>query len=584
MSRLSDVYSSYGKEFNIGVANTFGDNIIAASKLPPNMIIISSPHDENNEDLGVHSMFATDSYGVPVRLTYSITEGNGLYSENDILSLHINDKYINAYNNKLSLKVSSIVDNTSILFDNGTLRASTEHLQNASKTQYGVSKIDSFTLKSNNKSLYVDTENLDLADNNSNTPGIVKSTNSGAIKISNGVVSINTQSIGISGTNAGIVKGDGLTVISNNGVLSASIDSFNASTYSTFGLAKEDNTSIKLSNEGKIYADFNSLNGLVKVDNVTTVVNNGVLGISSSMSITDALLNIGNQIDNINNRIDIVEERLSEYSPVFTGNAIFSFMCNGLSSVMLIKPKKYGELPEDMPVQYVTAEFMVRTNCPFRIYIDYIDNDTPQVILYEINYNDVDVYSGNLGLARTFQSTDNKDVKIKFSWICKNYRSNNNLEYSKKTKINLEVRCADDASIKKSVKYSILRYNSLYDTSIDFTGQNDEIIINKYKKTNKTNNYTLEIRACGDQSILNGNIANIDTLFWPSYAGDTSIVPKNKSYTLENESSYIYLALVSDDEVIPITTSNNPNLRITSSNGVSATINNGRITLSYNNL
>ena len=53
MSQLGYIYSSYGKHFNIGIANTYGENVLTGSNLPKNSIIISSPIDRDNEDLGI---------------------------------------------------------------------------------------------------------------------------------------------------------------------------------------------------------------------------------------------------------------------------------------------------------------------------------------------------------------------------------------------------------------------------------------------------------------------------------------------------------------------------------------------------
>ena len=89
MSKLGYISNSYGKQFNISVANTYSYNVLNGSNLPVNSIIIASNVNENNNDTGSYSLIATDSVGSPVRLTYTIKEGNGLYYHSDKELVHI---------------------------------------------------------------------------------------------------------------------------------------------------------------------------------------------------------------------------------------------------------------------------------------------------------------------------------------------------------------------------------------------------------------------------------------------------------------------------------------------------------------
>ena len=41
-------------------------------------LIISSPLDKSENDIGIYSLFAVDNDGKAVRLTYTIQEGNGI--------------------------------------------------------------------------------------------------------------------------------------------------------------------------------------------------------------------------------------------------------------------------------------------------------------------------------------------------------------------------------------------------------------------------------------------------------------------------------------------------------------------------
>ena len=560
MSRINDINKYYGSEFNIAIANTWSSYVMQANGLPVNTIIITSPYDNDTyEDLGVHSILMTDSYGEVARITYSLCCGNGLKFENDAVKLAVDEDFLDSTSNELSLNVSKIIDNASVKFDNGILSSNVKVLQTASKDRFGIISVDGYTVKSNKGKIYVDTENLDLSDNNSSSFGIVSSTNGSPVTISNGTISIDSSKIQKSSSNDfGISKCDGVSVSNNNGTLKTTLSNLQKCSNSTFGLVKEDNISIK-SNNGVLTADFSSVNNLlIKVDGVTTMVdNNGFLTINDSVSISNSLATINSQIESLNERIATVEEHISDYSPAMLVDFIFAFNCTGLASATLIKPSKFDQLPEDMESQKITAEFNVRTNCPFRIYIDYLDNVIPQVILYEINYNDIEIYSGNTGLNQTFQSTNNKDAKIKFSWLCKNYRSNDNEEYSNKTRINLEVRCANDASIKKSVKYSIIRYNSAYDTSINKSSQNEEIIINKSKKSKNYSKYELHLNSTGD--LIRQNLDSLEyeyeytgkpIVFYPSYFSESN-VPVEKLYnaTIGNDTEHIYVTIDNGTEV-----------------------------------
>ena len=484
MTRLSYIYSSYGKEFNIAIANTWSSYVVNSAYLPPMTMIISSPYNANTgEDIGLHSLLLTDYEGNPARLTYAMKQGNGLVIDNDIIKLEI-DKSLSSNTGYLSLDVQNLVDNASIIFEDGILKGVAENLKTSSKDDYGVIKVDDFTIKSNGGVINVETTNLDLADNESSSMGVVKVTNDSAISIYNGIMSINYENLSKASSSFGIVKADGSSIVSNDGELSAQINNFPVCSPGVPGIAKEDNITLSCSQDGILSAVFDSFgNRLIKVDNSTIKVNNdGVMSIQDA-PLAASLLDIGKKIDKINTRIDTLEESIGDYSPAFTRNSIFSFTCNGLASAMLVKPTEYGEMPKDMKSQQVAAEFTINTNCPFKVFIEYLDNYTPQVLLYEINYNDIDIYSGNSGLAQTFQSTGEKDATIKFSWLCKNYASNDSKEYSKKTRINIDIVCADDASIKKSVKYSILRYNSLYTTEIDYSAHNEEVTVNNKKST-----------------------------------------------------------------------------------------------------
>ena len=562
MSKLSYIHSSYGKPFGIAVANTTSSNVLNSSGLPNNTLIVASPINPiTYEDLGMHSLILTDFNGTPVRLTYNIKTGNGLIENKDgSIALMIDNKTIkeNAVG-KLYANLAYFVDTNGFEISNGKLSITTATMQKTSKDNFGVFRVDGNTLVSDAGTIYVNTDRLDYSDNSSGIYGIISS-ESNTISVNSGVLSVNTENLTkASNSNYGIAKADGNLISSYNGTLSFTYSNIKNASNVEFGLTSVDNSTIIENNDGSISVNYSGFRkasstsfGVVKADNVTIESKNGVIGIKNYTTLQQSILDIGEQISVLNSRISELENELENYSPEITSPTIFTFVCDGLASATLVKPIEYGEVPEKMATQKVSASFIINTNCPFKITLQYIDNVDPEISLYEINYNDVDKYPGVVGLTRTYQSTEEKDVRIKLSWLCKNYRTNKSTEYSNKTRVVLKVMYANDISINKEVKYSIVRFNSLYNEQIDYNGQNDEIIINKYK--NKINkhllDYRLKISYTGDLSNFlllertedNASYYEVSnpTDIVPYYIDGNNVVPRTNSYTmidLNNSSS-----------------------------------------------
>ncbi len=478
MSKLNDIHSSYGKSFGMAIANTYSYNVLNAIELPKNMVIISAPNDN-----GQHSMLVTDNEGTPIRLTYNIITGNGLVDNNGTLSLEVdNTTFYENINKELSINVSSLVDNTTIQVASDKMSVSTQNMPKASKSSFGVMKVDGSTILSDNGRIYANTSKLDFANNKAGIYGIIKPNN--AILATNGVLSINNDIIDkATNLSYGVVKPDNNSIVSNNGILSVNINSFRIASSTYYGISKPDNDSIYKTNQNSLKINYNALKrasensfGLVKSDDNSIIIENGVLGVKNYSAIQQTILTLGATIGDLDNRLKTIEDELNVLVPITNGPRVFTFVCDGLASVDLKKPEEYGEMPEDMPVQRINASFIVNTNCPFKIAVRYIDNESPQIALYEINYNDVDKYPGETGLTRTYQSTNEKDVKISFSWLCKNYRNTDNSNYSIKTRVVIDVMYANDINITKEVKYSIIRFNSLYNEAL-VSNDDDEVLI-----------------------------------------------------------------------------------------------------------
>ena len=127
-----------------------------------------------------------------------------------------------------------------------------------------------------------------------------------------------------------------------------------------------------------------------------------------------------------------------------------------------------------MNTQFISVDFSISTNCPFSISIKYENNVDPAVQLYSINYDNILDLRGAAGLLEIYQTTQGKNIPLRFTFIAKNYFNNNRKEFSKTTKINITVSYINDMSINKSIMYSITRFNSGYNEEIIYDVVNIE--------------------------------------------------------------------------------------------------------------
>lgn len=484
MSKLGYIYSSYGKQFNIGIANTYGVNVLSGSNLPKNSIIISSPLDKSENDIGIYSLFAVDDEGKSVRLTYTLQEGNGIKYENDTIRLSIDENYLSSTYNILSSNISYLLDLNTIEVNNNRLSINVDSLDKISSNNIGVFKIDNNTVKISGDTIYINTSSLDKANNVSeingigigdgktifanngefsvdidgldnvteNSPGLVFTT-SNKINIEDGIISISTENLNKSSTNNyGTCTPDGNTIISNDGVLSVNTSNLTKGDSLNYGIIKYNEESIQSNNESIEVKEYDNL-----FNSVDT---------------------IQDSIEEINQNIDDIKYLLDNYGFGVQKPLIFKFYCATLLSGVLEYPE-YKEDSEEMPTQLINVEFIINTNCPFNISMEFIDNVEPQITLYEINYGDIVINQGNAGLSIHYQTTEEKDIPLKFSFLCKNYFSDDDKEYSSNTNINIRVSYDNDATVYREVIYTIVRFNSNYTDSINLTENYSDYIANK---------------------------------------------------------------------------------------------------------
>ena len=223
MSRLGYIENSYGKHFKIAVANTTGRNVLNGSNLPTNSLIVASDVNEYNDDIGTYSLIATDYQGKPVRLTYTINEGNGLYynPKKDVLSLNIDNETIKDLKGKLGFDYKNSIDKKTIVLNSkDKLSVDVDNLDITSSKNVGVARIDGDTLGMMDDVVHVNTANLDYSNTGSNLYGI-------------GV-------------------GDGDTIVARNGKMSVQTQSFRKAHDNVAGIAKPDNVTTYITASGKL--------------------------------------------------------------------------------------------------------------------------------------------------------------------------------------------------------------------------------------------------------------------------------------------------------------------------------------------
>lgn len=469
MSKLGNIKESYGKQITFAVANTYSSNVLTSTSLPKNALIISSPTitdvQGNVHDYGTYGVIITDNVGNPVRLTYTIQQGNGLgadSSNSDILKLNIDGSTLTTNEqNELSVNKYNIIDNNTLVVNNDKIEVNIDGLQKCALDRIGVVKIDNETIKTSiSGQIYVETENLDRA--NDSQYGIVTSDNNTVHIDSNGVLSVNTQNLNkATQWSLGVVKIDDETIKTTNGALYVNTSSLSRASNSVFGVAKADETTISavsgvLSvNPDRLKHATQNQYGVVKFDD-SIVVNNGVASVKDYNNIVNNVELEKQLLMELQN--SVYELQLISENSFGVKGGIYSFSCNDTTITNLVKPT-YLEDPINMKTQHVYVSMNVITDCDFNISVLYDNNETPAVELSQINYNDEISYQGYDGLLHTYPTTDMKQKRVVLLFDCKNFKATAG-KYEKTTKITITISSTKDKEIKRSLLYSIVRYNS----------------------------------------------------------------------------------------------------------------------------
>lgn len=510
-TQLGNITKIYGRPHSSTVSNLTGNDILSASNLKPNTLIISSPTDINCLDIGTHSILATDGDGKAVRLTYTIQPGNGLIvgrdgivatnnDDSDIISMAIDDWSIKVNENSaLYVETENIIDNNTIkeILKSETyngqdiirqrIKVITENLDHATQTTYGITKGDELTIETNNGELHVNTQNLDYVDNTNNINGIIRVNNEQQRTITayDGILSVITTNLDKATANAvGVVKGDNTyTFVNSNGELTVKNYTY-ADTciiprshklpaiYScTYGLVREDSITTKTS-KGVISVITEGLDkasttnyGVVCCDGISTEINDdGKLAVTRYGDIIAVIDGYNQKITDLYNLINKLEDRITVLETTASSQFI-NLIQTGETLIVLNKPRKSqtvnnGYYNNVSSPSNKSIELQVITNCAFNVYVEFDDNVSKPLFVSEVKYNNINGKE-QANDYWTFESTGGNQGTLKITFTCDNYSSDTNEEY-KLTTARIKVSSASNSSVYSEKTYSFKRWNNLW--------------------------------------------------------------------------------------------------------------------------
>ena len=485
MSKLGYIEKSYGSSFNISIANTYGYNVLSGNNLPINSLIVSSPVDENGNDIGSYSLLVTDYTGSPIRLTYTISEGNGIVYSDDHLKVNIdNDTIIENENKELSLDLRKLIDGNILKYDETSKKIYIDYdnLDKADIDKSGIFKIDGKTIKISDGVIFVDTSSLQYSNTSTFSTGTVIGDGK-LINADQGVISLNQDNLSKgSNTNYGVISSSDDTISIYDGIVSVNTENLDKCTNTSQGIVLPDNHTINIDENGlKVNTDnlshvTKSAKGVFKYDPKSLTVIDGKLSFKDNDVFMNTLDSFSSIEENIKKIDEDIKYLLNDYQVGISKPSILDFHCAQLLTGVLEKPIKYNESVDEMPMQFMSVVFMIATNCPFKISLTFTDNIDPQFSLHEINYNDSFINKGNEALETVYQTTEGKTIPLKFTFIGKNYYNADKSNFSNKIKIKIVVSYANDGNVFKEILYSIIRYNSGYTEEITYDDKNIENI------------------------------------------------------------------------------------------------------------
>lgn len=510
-TQLGNVTRIYGQKHNTTVTNLNGETIMSSAYLNKNTFIISSPQSINKEDIGTYSLFVTDSEGQPVRLSYTIQPGNGLVIGRsgkpevqgdglDVISMAIDNHSIKAddptYQGAIYVKKENIIDNNTLMVVTPSdkpscIKVITENLDHAGNTAsgFGIAQGDGVTITTADGYLTVQTRNLDYADDETDTHGIIDANTNPyrTVRSDNGILSVWTQNLDRANEDSvGVVKPDGTyTFTDNDGTLTVSNFVY---TYSyigdrsweeggeTFtekyrwdehGIVIPDLVTLGTKEAGTMHVITDGLDkasdsqyGVVKLDGVSMgVTSDGLLEVKqydklqAIMDVFDARYTyILNKLNELEGRIVVLETTASaENIDIDIDNSMLT---------ILSKPV-WDEDNQVVvsPLENVSVELRVSTNCKFKVSVEYEDNVNPAIVLTQVKLGSNIVVTAAGLQDYEFDSTDETISQLKLTFECSNYRSNTN-ESEISTVATIKITSMNDASVYKKAVHTFVRYNT----------------------------------------------------------------------------------------------------------------------------
>lgn len=324
MSKFGDIINSFGHNLNFVITNTSGENVLNNTVIANSFIIAAQQKETcggigipTHEDNGIYSILCSDNNGESVRFTYTLSEGNGIICDNDIVYFDYDNNFTINNSEQLSLNIKNFIDNQSLKLSNNKITADVNNIGIASEDYAGIVNIDDITIKMlNNSNIYVNTDCLTNA--NHNSYGIMRSDNN-TLNINNGVLSVDTNKLQkCSDSYYGIAKCDNKTIKLHNNKLTVNINELKKASETTYGLIKLDGKTL-LSNNGVIYVNVNNLSkgtndnhGVIKLDNTFTT-DCGCIGMKNYNELKKSLetqLAKTKEIDEIIRNLDITNKIL----------------------------------------------------------------------------------------------------------------------------------------------------------------------------------------------------------------------------------------------------------------------------------
>ena len=491
-TQLGNISKSLGKEYNISKSNMGGDKLLSSSYLRENTIIIDSKINENFCDNGSYSLFITDGDGKPVRLTYTIQPGNGLYvnpADTDIIRMVIDDSSIMADDgDELYVNKSNIIDNYTLTVDpaesskskRGRIEVVTANLVKGTNALYGICKDDSETKTTYIDPQYpgqirVDTQRLDTVDDSSNRDGIVKHSSemNRNIEAVDGKLRVLTDKLDTASVNnLGVIRTDNRTTQTDDrGILSVLTNGLEHSNSSSFGISKGDEITINTNNDGTLTVNTRYLSparkdeyGVVMFDDYSIGIseNNGQLEVKRFQEIESLLKYNNPEHDIFRADIEDLKNRVSKLETSAIQEVIEFLNPVGDAETTLPKPEFNFESGVNHYTDRKTISFTIKSNCKFNLNVEYKNgtNDYSQVELINVRYGGGDIIPANQLSNTIFDETENTVKTIYLTFAVKNYDANNNIA-SINTQVIVSAACINNSSIKQTQFHIFKCWNNI---------------------------------------------------------------------------------------------------------------------------